>query len=291
MQKVVFYIIIIVFTLLVSCVQSDSQKNSSIVQDYDSLQQEKEKLKSEINNYFNEIETIEENLSQIEELEWFLSIQSTGENINNNVTETINKKIDYISLLLRNNAVKVDSLKNQYKNSLLNISGLEKTISRLTRKISEQSVYIEQLKNELTKRDELILQRDIAIKGMANSIELLEDENAQKDEIIEEQSQTIHTAYYVFGTYKELKQQKILTNKGLFSKPKVLQKDFNRDFFLKIDTREVVSIPLYSKKIKIHTPHSSQSYTLEETEDSYVLKILDPIVFWEVSKYLVIEVD
>ena len=106
MQKVVFYIIIIVFTLLVSCVQSDSQKNSSIVQDYDSLQQEKEKLKSEINNYFNEIETIEENLSQIEELEWFLSIQSTGENLNNNVTETINKKIDYISLLLKNNAIK-----------------------------------------------------------------------------------------------------------------------------------------------------------------------------------------
>ena len=291
MQKVVFNIVIIVFAFFVSCVQTDSQKDSSIIQDFDSLQREKEKLECEINNYFNEIETIEENLSQIEELEWFLSIQSTGENLNNNVTETINKKIDYISLLLKNNAVKIDSLKNQYKNSLLNISGLEKTISRLTRKISEQSVYIEQLKNELTKRDELILQRDIAIKGMANSIEILEDENAQKDEIIEEQSQTIHTAYYVFGTYKELKQQKILTNKGLFSKPKVLQKDFNRDFFLKIDTREVVSIPLYSKKIKIHTPHPPKSYTLEETEDSYVLTILNPVVFWEVSKYLVIEVD
>ena len=262
-----------------------------VAKELDSLRNIKNRLESEIDNYFKEIETIEDNLNKVEELEWVLSVQSTGENINNNVTDNINKKIDFISQILRSNAIKVDSLKNQLKKSSFNISGLEKTISRLTNKINVQNTYIENMKSELLKRDELILQRDIAIKGLTNNIETLESENAQKNELIEEQVQTLHTAYYAFGTYKELKQQRILTSNGLFSKPKVLQKDFNKDFFLKIDIREVTEIPLYSKKIKIHTTHPKTSYSFEKKGDYYLLKILNPNQFWEISKYLVIEID
>jgi len=291
MQKYSFFIIVAFVHFLISCTYLEPQKSEVESQDFDSLKFVKECLESEINNYFNEIETIENNLKKVEEIGHFISIQPTGENLNNNVTENINKKIELISSLLKSNITKIDSLKSQLKKSSLHIVGLEKTISRLKNKIDEQNSYFDQMKTELLKRDELILQRDIAIKGLTNSIETLEVENAQKNVVIEEQDQTIHTAYYAFGTYKELKQHRILTNKGLFSKPKVLQKDFNKDFFLKIDTRDVLSIPLYSKKAKIHTPHSKTSYSLEKSEDFFVLKILNPSEFWEISKFLVIEVD
>ena len=291
MQRYIVLIITAVIIALISCTHFESQKEIVVAKELDSLRNIKNRLESEIDNYFKEIETIEDNLNKVEELEWVLSVQSTGENINNNVTDNINKKIDFISQILRSNAIKVDSLKNQLKKSSFNISGLEKTISRLTNKINVQNTYIENMKSELLKRDELILQRDIAIKGLTNNIETLESENAQKNELIEEQVQTLHTAYYAFGTYKELKQQRILTSNGLFSKPKVLQKDFNKDFFLKIDIREVTEIPLYSKKIKIHTTHPKTSYSFEKKGDYYLLKILNPNQFWEISKYLVIEID
>ncbi|MGM9817442.1 MAG: coiled-coil domain-containing protein [Paludibacteraceae bacterium] len=291
MQRYIVLIITAVIIASISCTHFESQKEIVAAKELDSLRNIKNCLESEIDNYFKEIETIEDNLNKVEELEWVLSVQSTGENINNNVTDNINKKIDFISQILRSNAIKVDSLKNQLKKSSFNISGLEKTISRLTNKIKVQNTYIENMKSELLKRDELILQRDIAIKGLTNNIETLESENAQKNELIEEQVQTLHTAYYAFGTYKELKQQRILTSNGLFSKPKVLQKDFNKDFFLKIDIREVTEIPLYSKKIKIHTTHPKTSYSFEKKGDCYLLKILNPNQFWEISKYLVIEID
>lgn len=291
MQKHFLFIVVAFAYSLLSCTHFESQKNEVVSQSFDSLNCVKERLESEINNYFNEIEKIEDNLNKIEEFSGFLSVQPTGENLNNNVTENINKRIEIIASLLKTNTTKIDSLKKQLKKSSFHIAGLENTISRLKSKIDEQNSYFDQMKTELLKRDELILQRDIAIKGLTNSIETLEVENAQKNVVIEEQDQTIHTAYYAFGTYKELKQHRILTNKGLFSKPKVLQKDFNKDFFLKIDMRDVLSIPLYSKKVKIHTPHSKTSYSLEKSEDFFVLKILNPSEFWEVSKYLVIEVD
>lgn len=291
MQRYIVLTITAVILVSISCTHFESQKEIVAAKELDSLRNIKNRLESEIDSYFNEIETIEDNLNKVEELEWVLSVQSTGENINNNVTDNINKKIDFIAQILKNNAIKVDSLKNQLKKSSFNITGLEKTILRLTDKIKVQNTYIENMKSELLKRDELILQRDIAIKGLTNNIETLENENAQKNELIEEQEQTLHTAYYAFGTYKELKQQRILTSNGLFSKPKVFQKDFNKDFFLKIDIREVTEIPLYSKKIKIHTTHPKTSYSFEKEGDGYLLKILNPNQFWEISKYLVIEID
>lgn len=53
------------------------------------------------------------------------------------------------------------------------------------------------------------------------------------------QDKALHTAYYCFGTSKELKEQKILSGGGLFSKSKVLQSGFNKDYFISIDIREV----------------------------------------------------
>jgi len=48
---------------------------------------------------------------------------------------------------------------------------------------------------------------------------------------------------------------------------------------------------LYSKKAKLLTNHPSSSYVLEKVNEYLVLKITDPNKFWEISKYLVVEVD
>ena len=87
----------------------------------------------------------------------------------------------------------------------------------------------------------------------------------------------------MFGTKDELKDQNILVD------GKVLQANFNRDYFTKIDIRVQKEIKLYSRTAKLLTTHPASSYTLERnTNKQYVLRINNPQVFWSTSKYLVI---
>ncbi|MCR5197845.1 MAG: hypothetical protein K6D55_03540 [Prevotella sp.] len=101
----------------------------------------------------------------------------------------------------------------------------------------------------------------------------------------------MNTAWFVFGTKDELKKQQIVTKDGLFSKKKILEGNFNKDYFTKIDIRVDKEIKLYSKDAKVLTVHPASSYKLQpDANKQYVLRITDPQSFWSTSKYLVIQV-
>lgn len=71
----------------------------------------------------------------------------------------------------------------------------------------------------------------------------------------------------------------------------MLQSNFNRNYFTKIDIRVDKEIRLYSKSAKILTSHPASSYTLQQdASKQYVLRITNPEVFWSTSKYLVVQV-
>jgi ABC-type Zn uptake system ZnuABC Zn-binding protein ZnuA len=87
----------------------------------------------------------------------------------------------------------------------------------------------------------------------------------------------------VFGTKKELKEQNILKD------GKVLQQNFNKDYFTKIDIRVDKEIKLYSRDAEMLTAHPASSYTLQrDANKQYVLRITNPEQFWSTSKYLVV---
>lgn len=116
-------------------------------------------------------------------------------------------------------------------------------------------------------------------------MDILQDDNAQKANTINTQDKQLNTAWYVFGTKKELKEQNILVN------GKVLQGNFNKNYFTKVDIRSLKAIKLYSKSAKLLTMHPSSSYKLErDAQGQYVLNITNPQLFWSTSKYLVVQV-
>jgi hypothetical protein len=167
----------------------------------------------------------------------------------------------------------------------------EKKVQQLNKELNEKVVEIQRLEEELAKKDELIVQQEISIRGLQADVEELTQNVANKEQLISEQDEEIHTAWYVFGTRKELKEQKIISESGLFSSKKVLQGDFNKDYFVKVDARELDRVPLYARKAKILTTHPKNSYRLEKVDNTYVIEILDKKAFWSVSNYLVVEVD
>jgi len=123
-------------------------------------------------------------------------------------------------------------------------------------------------------------------------ISKIKDAYVPPEEIIKEyekrlnkQDKELNSAWFVFGTRRELIEQNIL-NRG-----EVLQSYFNKDYFTKVDIRIDKEIKLYSKEARILTNHPADSYTLtQNTKKQYVLHITDPQRFWSTSKYLVIEV-
>lgn len=267
------------------------QSVKELKQKLDSLENVKQKLENEVNGYFASIEEIEQNIDKVKELEGIISIESVDERIEE-PSKTLAEQLLQIADILEKNQKEVEELRKKLGNSSLKILHLEETLSRLSKENKELLDRLEKIDQELQKKSELILQQEVEIKGLSSDVRLLAEENLEKQQIIQQQDQEIHMAWYVFGTYKELKKQQILSSKGWFSSPTVMENTLNKDYFIQIDVRTTTEIPFYSDKAKIRTSHAKSSYTLKKDDNGlFVLQIDNPKEFWAVSKFLVVEID
>jgi chromosome segregation ATPase len=287
-MKRLFYCVSVLF-LMASC--SFFSESDNLRRQNDSLMVAKSQMEKEINGYFVTMNEIESNLNKISEIEGYLSAQNNTEGVEINQRDRINQNIALVSEILQKNNREIANLKKQLKNSNFNLKEFEKKVQQLNKELNEKVVEIQRLEEELAKKDELIVQQEISIRGLQADVEELTQNVANKEQLISEQDEEIHTAWYVFGTRKELKEQKIISESGLFSSKKVLQGDFNKDYFVKVDARELDRVPLYARKAKILTTHPKNSYRLEKVDNTYVIEIFDKKAFWSVSNYLVVEVD
>jgi len=277
--------------LLFSSCGKQSSDYQRLKSENDSLMSAKLKLQEEIDAYFSAMNQIEKNIEKIKSTENTISIQPIGQELDDDTRTKINEDLTYLNDMLQTNKEELARLKSKLKKSAFKSSELEQTIARLTKSLEEESTKVTLLQTDLSKKDSLIVQLNNVVSEKDQNIEELSTENKTNETKIKEQDETIHTAWYVFGSRSELKKQKIITSDGLFSSQRVLQSDFNKNYFVRIDARNTKSIPLYSTHAKILTSHPKSSYTLEKENGNFVLLIVDPSEFWSVSKYLVIEVD
>lgn len=249
------------------------------------------KLQEEVDGYFSAMNQIEQNIEKIKSTENTISIQPVGKELDADTRSKINEDMIYLNDMLQANKEELARLKSKIKKSAFHSSELERTITRLTKSLEEETTKVAQLQVVLAEKDSLIVKLDTKVSELGKNVEDLSTENKTKETKIKEQDETIHTAWYVFGTKDELKKQRIITTDGLFSQQRVLQRDFNKNYFVRIDARNTKSIPLYSSRAKILTNHPKSSYTLEKENGNFVLLIVDTDEFWSVSKYLVVEVE
>ena len=196
-----------------------------------------------------------------------------------------------ISETLKKNTAQISQLEEKLKKSGIQSAALRKTIDRLSSELDQKATMIVALQEDLAKKNVRIQELDEMVTALNEDVEELATTTAAQSAKISEQDKALHTAYYCFGTSKELKEQKILSGGGLFSKSKVLQSGFNKDYFISIDIREVKEIPLFASKAKLKSNHPEGSYEFVEDEDrNLTLKINDEKAFWSLGKYLVIEV-
>lgn len=289
-MKPIIFSLAIVLALFTSCVKQSSDYKALKSQN-DSLLNAKTQLQKEVDEYFSALNQIEQNIEKIKSTQNAVSVQPLDKELNQDVRMKINEDLTYLNDMLQANKDELARLKSRLKKSQFKSTQLEQAISRLTKSLEDETAKVAQLRTQLAQKDSLINQLGTTVADLGKNVEELSTDNKVKDTKIKEQDETIHTAWYVFGTRKELKKQKIITTDGLFSPQRVLQRDFNKNYFVRIDARNTKSIPLYSTHARILTSHPKSSYTLEKENGNFVLLIVNPSEFWSVSKYLVVEVE
>lgn len=289
MKRSFLFFAVIALMCLAACNgnKTDNTGNDSIVAQFnDSLliaNAEKDSLLSLIND-------INEGMMQIRDMEKIIS----ASNLN---AETPNKKqqiMDNMALIqqaLQDRREKLAALERRLKNSSGNSSQLQETIDGLKKQLEEQQATINQLTEELRKAHIEIQSLNTTVDSLNVANQTIAEQKEEAEVKSEQLANELNTCYYVIGSKSELKEHKIIET-GFLRKTKVMEKDYEIEYFTKGDKRTLAEIPLYSKKAKIYTKHPADSYEIVTADDNTkTIVITNPTKFWELSNFLVVQID
>ncbi len=279
MKKVLF--IMACAAMMVGCQQSQEKQDTMVQELRDSLNTIISQKDTELNDMMSTLNDIEDGFRQINEAQNRVAIAKQGEGTS--TKDRIRENMQFIQNTMKQNRELINKLKQQLRESSFKGDQLKRTLESLTAQLEEKDKQMQMLRDELEDRDIYIGELGEKIEDLNTDVAKLTEETTQKTETINTQDKQLHTAWFVFGTKKELKEQHILVDGD------VLQSNFNKEYFTKIDIRVDKEIKLYSSSAKMLTAHPSSSYTLQrDANKQYVLRITDPQLFWSTSKYLVV---
>lgn len=252
----------------------------------DSLQQVINQLRNESNDLNSMKLKVQDIMRQINDAEDRITTATAEESENQVIVENMafieqkmkeyRNSLDEMEQLLRN----ANQLSEKEKKAL------KADIASFQTQLEEKDREIALLRDELAQRDRVIAEQGEEISNQNAKVNELTEQNAEKERAMIEQDKKLHTAWYVYGTKKELQEQHILEDGKVMRSSQA-----NKNYFTEIDIRVKKTIPLYSKKVKLLSNHPAGSYSLDkDTQDNYTLRITDENSFWSSSRHLVIQV-
>jgi len=236
---------------------------------------------SSIQSFIRGFNEIQDNLDEIKRKEKIVSENSKDPESRKTKEQQIVDDIQSIYDMMNKNKQRLASMKSKLKESNNKNDELEKFIARLTTEIEEKDAKINDLKGQLEK-----------LNVELTTLNLNYEEATQESSV---KTEKLNTAYYAFGTSKELIKNNVLTKEGGFigmGKTAKMKEDFNKGYFTKVDVSTLTEIVLGSKKAKFVTTHPASSYKVEGADgraDKIIITNAED--FWSASKYLVIVVE
>lgn len=284
MKKCILFIALA--TMLVSCDNLfKGSKTSEEETRMDSLQSLLDQKDSELDEMMSTFNEIQEGFDAINEAEGRINLMSQGEE-GNDAKANIKENMEFIEKTMLENRRKIEELQDKLSKSSVNASKMQAAINKLTEQLEQKTKEIEELRAQLAERDSKIEELGTNVEQLTAENTQVKAEKEANAEIARAQDAQLNTAWYVFGTTKELKEHKILVDGDVLK-----SKELDTDYLTKIDIRKTNVIPLNSKSAKILTTHPAGSYSLlKDSKGEYTLRITNASEFWSVSKYLVIRV-
>ncbi len=282
MRKFLFFALALL--ALASCKdKTNTRETADLNQRIDSLNRVNVQKDNEINDMLETLNTIEDGFRAINEAQGRVTVERRGEGAD--AAQRIRENMQFINETMTQNKELINKLRLRLRDSNTASEQLRKTLENLTAQLETKESELAVLRQELEAKDIHIAELDEQVNQLNEDVTSLKDDKARKEETISQQDKELNTAWYVFGTKRELKEQNILKS------GEVLQGNFNKNYFTKIDIRVDKEIRLMSRDAKLLTNHPAGSYTLDrDANKQYVLRITNPQQFWSTSKYLVVQV-
>ena len=255
----------------------------------DSIQAVLQAKDSEIESLFQELNAIEESLSEVTSKYGTVSkLKDNTKEVSKDTRQRITTQIQDINEILSANKQKLANLNSKVKKEDGKNKELNSFIEKLQTRLTEQEAQIQALTAELQ-------EKKIVIENLNKNIDNLSKQNQVKDQQILQIEAEKNSAYYIIGTKKELLADGIINSTGGFlgiGKKTKVDSDSDLSKYTKIDIRKVNEIPLTEAKIKILTTHPSTSYEFKgDVKKPSSIEIKNAQQFWGKSRFLVILLD
>ena len=277
----------------VSCNVERSEKYQTLLAERDSLYTEAVAAKGGFDQALNTINEIENALESVRAQENIIMMENQEGNTNKAVSE-----INAIQQTLQENRNKINDLEKQLAAQGASSKALQQTVSRLKKQLEEKDTYIASLKDELQQSRQQIAELNEQVTDLSQNIDELNSnldvmnvQNAAQQATIQNQDAMLNAVWIAIGPQQTLVEKGIVSKGGLFQASAINKEGFDKSQFVQGDKRELVNIPLNTKRPKIMTTHPESSYQLTESEEgNIVLQILDKDAFWSMSNYLVVSI-
>ena len=292
-------VLIIIITGFIMLLNKDSQINELHVetQNLDSVIVKRDSVINDLDGFIFEIE---QNIGLVKSKREQHEFEYRESNLSQKAR--ILEDIKLLDTMLAENEQKLEELNQKLASSQIELKSFRDRVNRLTSELKNQNTVVENLNEEIERRDYQLAQMDEKVNQLESSLMVhtdsltaLTDSINRSSERIDYMDRELNKAYWVQGTFKELKENEVLEKEGGFlgflGKSKTIKKDLNVGSFTELDIRETEMIPLNARKVEMISEHSANSYRLIYQDDlvSY-LKIENPDEFWKLTRFAVIEV-
>lgn len=278
-------LILCVATVIFGCGPDYKSEVERLKAQQDSLMTIQITKDSLMNSYMNDFNEIQASIESLAHQEKLLAEQSANNELTPDAKTKILNNIQSFKKIIEENKSKISNLQSKIKKYNLRIVELEKMIAGLNIQLQQRDSSISLMTDNINQLNSKITSVELELTNTKTDNQLKSQEIAQKTE-------KLHTAYFTVGTYKDLKEKKIISKEGGLlglGSNNALVKDINNDSFTKIDYTSTKVIDIISKKAEIISVHPPDSYKfITNGKQIMALEILDPEKFWKASKYLVV---
>jgi len=287
MKKIFLALGLMMFTVaFTACNQKELDAQKATI---DSLQGVVDSKDAEVDDLFQMLNEIEGNLSMINS-----KYSSVQEMRRNNTEGTYNHKKEI--------ADQMSSIESIMADNKAKIAQLNSRVSSLSKKNNDLQAYITKLEERSAAQEQQIAElltelenNKVVIKGLNKNVSELTASNQQKDEYIAQQMADANRAWFIVGSYSDLKEAGIVSKTGGFigiGRRQGTLADMPTELFTEIDRTKVTTITINMKKAQVISKHPENSYELvadeEESGVTAYLRILNPTLFWKYTDYLVV---
>ncbi len=287
MKKLLFFVTIACLSLTFSACNND---------EIEAAKRSNDSLQNIINNKDGEIDALFEMLNQIEDNLAMISakyssvreLQRDNPEKGYNVKGEINSQISNIESMLEANKKKIGELNAKIATLGKENTRLQEFVSKLEERVAEQESQISSLMAEIESNKTVI-------KDLNQNVSELTQSNQEKDARIAQHIAEANRAYYIVGSYNDLKEAGIVSKSGGFigiGKKQGTLENMPTEKFTEIDRTRTTTVEVNLKNAMLISKHPADSYELVADENdekvTAYLKILNPTRFWQQTRYLVI---